>query len=153
MTNERLEQYLRQEGARFERHSHPVAYTAQAVAEAEHVSGKEVAKVVMVKADGEMAMLVLPAHLHVNLTKVAEALGAKEVRLAREDEFEALFPDCETGAMPPFGNLYGIPTYVDAKLAEDEEIVFQSGTHTETVWMRYEEYARLAQSRVADISS
>src|SRR5512144_1567128 len=113
----RLENYLRENGAPYSLHHHPPAFTAQAVAESEHVSGKSVAKVVVVFKDGQMAMLALPASLRVNLPKAAEALGAGEVRLAKEDEFQAAFPDCDVGAMPPFGNLYDLETYVDKNLA------------------------------------
>lgn len=153
MSKEKLEAYLREHKVAFEVQHHPVAYTAQAVAQSEHVPGKMVCKVVMAVADGKMVMLALPAPLRVDLAKTASALGAKEVRLAHEDEFAALFPDCEVGAMPPFGNLYNTPVYVDQALAEDERIVFQACTHTDTISMAYADYARLASPKVVDIAS
>jgi Ala-tRNA(Pro) deacylase len=150
---ERLEAYLRENGIPFQVQFHPVAYTAQHVADAEHISGKLLAKVVMVLADGKLAMLVLPAPYRVDLAKACSALGAKEIRLAHEPDFAAAFPDCEIGAMPPFGNLYGLPVYVDAALSEDETIVVQAGTHTDTVSLTYADYARLVQPTVAALAA
>jgi Ala-tRNA(Pro) deacylase len=145
---ERLEAYLRTHGVPFQLQHHPLAYTAQEVAAAEHVPGKIVAKVVMVEADGRSAMLALPANRRVDLAQAARLLGAGDVRLAAEAEFAATFPDCEVGAMPPFGNLYGVPVYVDQTLAEDEEIVVNAGTHTDTIRLRYADFARLVQPTV-----
>jgi Ala-tRNA(Pro) deacylase len=110
---DRLEDYLRENGVPFEVQHHPRAITAQEVAATEHVPGKMLAKVVMVLADGEMVMLTLPAPYQVDLEKVGKVLGAEEARLAEEEEFEVIFPDCEVGAMPPFGNLYELPVYVE----------------------------------------
>jgi Ala-tRNA(Pro) deacylase len=148
---EKLEAHLRENGVPFEIHHHPPAYTAQRVAEVEHVSGKMMVKVVMAFADGKMVMLAVPAPKHVSLAKAAEATGAKEVRLAHEDEFAAAFPDCEVGAMPPFGNLYGIPVYADAELAQDETIVFNAGTHEDTIHMKYSDFERLVKPSRASL--
>ena len=150
---ERLEAYLRGNAIAFQVQFHPVAYTAQHVADAEHISGKLLAKVVMVLADGKLAMLVLPARYRVDLAKASSVLGAKEVRLAHEPDFAGAFPDCEIGAMPPFGNLYGLPVYVDTALAEDETIVVQAGTHTDTLSLTYADYARLVQPTVAALAA
>lgn len=149
---ERLEAFLRERSVPFEVHHHPPAYTAQRVAQAEHVSGKMVVKVVIAFADGKMVMLAVPAHRNANLPKAAAATKAKDLRLAHEDEFAAAFPDCEVGAMPPFGNLYGITVYADSLLAKDDEIVFNAGTHEETVHMKFEDFRRLAEPVMADIS-
>jgi Ala-tRNA(Pro) deacylase len=146
---DRLEDYLRENGVTFEVQHHPRAVTAQEVAAAEHVPGKMFAKTVMVLADGEMIMLVLPAPHEVKLEKAAEELGAKEVHLASEERFGDTFPDCEVGAMPPFGNLYGVAVYVDEALAEDETVVFRAGTHTETMSVRYADLERLVEPTVA----
>ena len=145
---ERLESYLRSSQVPFQLQHHPLAYTAQEVAAAKYVPGKLVAKVVMVQADGRPAMLALPAPLRVDLAQAATTLGAREVRLAEEEEFAGTFPDCEVRAMPPFGNLYGVPVYVDRALTEDEEIVFAAGTHTDTMRLRYADFARLVQPTV-----
>ena len=145
---ERLEAYLRENGVPFEMQHHPRAITAQEVAAAEHVPGKMLAKVVMVSADGEMAMLSLPAPYHVDLEKAAKMLGAQEARLAEEEEFEGAFPDCEVGAMPPFGNLYGLPVYVEEALAEDETIFFRAGTHTDAMSVGYADFERLVEPTV-----
>jgi Ala-tRNA(Pro) deacylase len=149
---DRLENYLRENQVRFEEHHHPRAVSAQEVAASEHVPGRMLAKTVMVLADGEMVMLALPAPYQVDLEKAAAALGVDEVRLAEEEEFEDSFPDCEVGAMPPFGNLYGVPVYVEKTLAEDETIVFRSGTHTETMSVSYSDFERLVEPTVAQFA-
>ncbi len=141
---ERLAQYLTENGVPFKAMSHPTAYTAQEVAAAQGVSGKQLAKVVIVKADDKPVMLVLQASAMVDLRKAAQMLGAKALTLAREGDFAELFPDCEVGSMPPFGNLYHVPVYVDQGLAAQDEIVFAVGTHTDTFKMKYADFARLA---------
>lgn len=149
---ERLEAYLREQGVPFQTQHHPIAFTAQEVAASEHVPGRMVVKIVMVLANGKPVMLALRATDRVELRKLTAVLGVAEVRLAEEREFGALFPDCELGAMPPFGNLYGVPVYVDSALTEDETIVFQAGTHTDTMSLRYADFARLVQPAVADFA-
>lgn len=150
---ERLQEYLTGNGVSFEVDQHRVAYTAQQLAAAEHVSGKQVAKVVMAITDGDLVMLVLPASSNVSLEKLRAELGAREVRLAKEEEFASVFPDCEVGAMPPFGNLYGVPVYIDQKLTRLSEITFPAGSHTESMRIRYADYERLVQPRVLEFSS
>ena len=150
--SKRLEAYLRDNKVPFEVTHHPLAYTAQEIAAAEHVPGKKLAKVVMVIADGKLAMLTLPAPAHVSIDKAIALLGASQVRLAREEEFAEAFPDCEVGAMPPFGNLYDVPVYVDKALTEDDEIVFQAGTHTDTIVMGYKDFERLVKPTVGDFA-
>ena len=147
---ERLEQYLRENGVGFEVMTHSQAFTAQEMAAALHVPGHQVAKVVIVEADGKPAMLVLPAPYRLNIEKVRTLLGVTQARLAKEDEFTDLFPDCATGAMPPFGNLYGVPVYVDKTLAEESHIVFRIGSHRETAKLAYADYYRLAQPAVGE---
>ena len=147
-----LEDYLRENRIPFETQHHPRVVTAQEVAASEHVPGKMLAKTVMVLADREMVMLALPAPYQVDLGKAATALGVKEARLAEEEEFEDTFPDCEIGAMPPFGNLYGVPVYVDETLAEDETIVFRSGTHTDTMSVSYADFERLVEPTIAEFA-
>jgi Ala-tRNA(Pro) deacylase len=128
--------------------THSPAFTAQDVAAAAHVSGKEMAKTVMVKIDGEMAMVVLPASMKVDFARLLEATGAQEVELAHEKEFKGLFPDCALGTMPPFGNLYGLRTFVAEELTEDDEIAFNAGSPTEVIRLGYGDYARLVEPRV-----
>ena len=149
---DRLENYLREHRVSFEEQHHPRAVTAQEVAASEHVPGRMLAKTVMVLADGEMVMLALPAPYQVDLEKVAAALGVDEARLAEEEEFEDTFADCEVGAMPPFGNLYGVAVYVEKTLTEDETIVFRSGTHTETMSVSYSDFERLVEPTVAEFA-
>ena len=149
---DRLEAYLRENGVPFEVQHHPRAITAQEVAASEHVPGKMLAKVVMVWADGEMAMLSLPAPYQVDLEKAGKVLGAEQARLAQEEEFEGAFPDCEVGAMPPFGNLYGLPVYVEEALAEDETIFFRAGTHTDTMSVGYADFERLVEPTVGEFA-
>ncbi len=149
---ERLEQYFRENGVRYELTTHPEVYTAQEVAAVQHVPGRLVAKVVMALVDGTLTALVLPAPNRVDFARLKSALGAREARLAREQEFAHVFPDCEVGAMPPFGNLYNVPVVVDRQLTEDPYIVFNAGTHRETMKIAYADFARLASPRVADFS-
>ena len=148
---DRLEAYLREKQVPFEIRHHPRAITAQEVAASEHVPGKMLAKTVMVLADGRMVMLALPAPYQVDVDKAGKVLGV-EVRLAHEEEFENTFPDCEVGAMPPFGNLYEVPVYVEAALAEDETIVFRAGTHTDTMSVSYADFERLVEPTIAEFA-
>lgn len=133
-------------------HSHPSAYTAQEIAALQHVKGRRLAKVVMVKAGAELRMLVLPADHRVDLGKLKAVLGGTEVRLAQEAEFRDLFPGCEVGAMPPFGNLYGLPVYADRALEKDEEIVFNAGTHTLTAGVALRDYVALVKPVMAEFA-
>jgi Ala-tRNA(Pro) deacylase len=149
---DRLEAYLREKQVPFDVRHHPRAITAQEVAASEHVPGKMLAKTVMVLADGKMVMLALPAPYQVDVDKAGKVLGV-EVRLAHEEEFEDTFPDCEVGAMPPFGNLYEVPVYVEAALAEDETIVFRAGTHTDTMSLSYADFERLVEPTISEFAA
>ncbi|MGH7561778.1 MAG: aminoacyl-tRNA deacylase [Gemmatimonadales bacterium] len=128
--------------------THSPAFTAQEVAHAAHVSGKDLAKVVVMKLDGRLAMAVVPAPERVDLDALAEATGAREVVLAPEVEFAQRFPDCDRGAMPPFGNLYGMEVYVDGLLAGDRELAFPAGSHSEVIRMAYRDFERLVNPTV-----
>ena len=137
---------------RYEAGYHVRVYTAQEIAAAQHVPGKEMVKVVMVKADGKIVMLVLPASYRVDMKKLKGVLSCKKVAMVKEEEFQELFPDCEIGAMPPFGNLYNLEVWVDQVLTENEFIVFQAGSHVETLTIKYSDYVRLVNPKVADFS-
>lgn len=128
--------------------SHSIAYTAQGIAALVHVSGKKLAKTVIVKIDGVLAMAVIPASQHVDLELLRSITGAGNVELATEQEFQRAFPDCETGAMPPFGNLYDMAVYADASLAKHEEITFTAGTHRELLRMAWADILRLVDPQV-----
>jgi Ala-tRNA(Pro) deacylase len=130
---------------------HPEAVSAQRIAQAEHVKARHHAKVVMVKSGEQRLMTVLPADHQIDLDKVAKAVG-KNVSLDTEQEFKSLFPDCATGAMPPFGNLYGLPTYVDKHLAQQDYIVFEAGTHTDAIKVNYRDYEKIVKPRVEDLA-
>jgi Ala-tRNA(Pro) deacylase len=144
--------FLKTKKVKFELRHHPARFTAQEVAAAEHITGEEVAKVVIVKADDGFAMCVLPASHRLAMDRLKAALGAKKVRLATEDEIGGLFPDCEVGAMPPFGAEYGLTTCVEERLGEDVEILIPAGTHQDSVLMRWSDYERIAAPSVASIS-
>jgi len=131
---------------------HSPAYTAQEIAASAHIAGKELAKTVIVKLDGRMAMVVLPASHRVDFDLLKEASGAGKVELATEDEFKDIFPGCDIGAMPPFGNLYEMDVYVSDTLSEDEEIAFNAGTHTELIRMSYNDFERLVKPKVVKVS-
>lgn len=146
----RLKDYLDGQKVRYEVLAHPEAFTASQVAHALHVSGKRLAKVVIVRVDERFMMTVLPATWKVDLRRLKEVFQSSQVRLATEEELKSLFADCDLGAMPPFGNLYGLEVYVDRSLTTDEEIVFQAGTHFEAVRLRYQDFANLVQPTVAE---
>ena len=151
MDAHRVRKYLITHGVGYQVERHPVAYTAQEVAAAEHISGRKFAKPVIVNADGRLIMTVLPANRLLDLEKVKVALGSEDVRLAREDEFAPVFDDCDRGAEPPFGNLYGLPTIVDVDLTA-EEMVFNAGSHTETMKISTIEYLGLVRPEKADLA-
>lgn len=148
----KLKEYLDKEGVKYVTVGHSVAYTAQEIAARAHVRGKQLAKTVMVKLDGKMAMAVLPATFKVDFDLLREASGAKDADLATEREFKDMFPDCELGAMPPFGNLYDMDVYVAKTLAQDDEIAFNAGTHSELLKLPYADFERLVKPNVVRIS-
>jgi Ala-tRNA(Pro) deacylase len=145
----RLKNLLDTENVKYVTISHSQAFTAQETASSAHIPGKELAKTVMVKIDGKMAMAVLPASSRLDFGLLRAAAGAHEVGLATEEEFEDMFPGCDVGAMPPFGNLYGMEVFVAEKLAEDEEIAFNAGSHTELIKLSYKDFERLVKPTVA----
>lgn len=145
-------EYLDQNNVKYTACAHSRAYTAQELAATMHVPGREMAKVVIVKIDDHFAMAVLPAPHHIDFKQLKEATGAQRVELASEAEFQNLFPDCEVGAMPPFGNLYGLPVYVARPLTDHEEIVFNAGTHRDAIRMKGADFARLVNPTVLDFT-
>jgi Ala-tRNA(Pro) deacylase len=148
MLSPRLHHFLDERHVPYTTLTHHRTITAQETADAAHVGERNFAKTVMLKVDGALAMVVMPAAYRADLTRLSRALGGCEVELAHEDEFKDTFPDCEVGAMPPFGNLYGIPVYVDARLTGGAEIAFNAGSHTDVVRMPYAEFERLAEPRL-----
>jgi Ala-tRNA(Pro) deacylase len=153
MTLKKLMEYLDSNKVKYITLVHSQAFTAQEIAAVAHVSGKELAKTVMITVDGTMTMAVVPASDMVDFRLVKQAAGASTVELATEQEFKGLFPDCEIGAMPPFGNLYGISVLASQRLTEDEKIAFNAGTHRELVQLAYADYARLVKPQVLNIST
>jgi len=153
MPVEKLKEFLDKEKVKYVSIVHSPAFTAQEIAAAAHVPGRELAKTVILHLDGKTAMAVLPANRKIILEDLRQAAGVEEVRFATEDEFKQLFPDCEVGAMPPFGNLYGMDVYVAASLAEDEEIVFNAGSHTELIRLAYRDFERLVKPKVAGFTA
>ena len=148
-----LKKFLDENKVKYVVISHSPAYTAQDIAASAHIPGKELAKTVMVKIDGKMSMAVLPASYKVDFKLLKKATGASDVVLASEPEFKDMFPECELGAMPPFGNLYGMDVFVAESLAEDEEIAFNAGSHTELVRLAYRDCERLVKPAVLRFSS
>jgi Ala-tRNA(Pro) deacylase len=149
----RVKEFLDSHHVPYEVIHHVPAYTAQEVAAATHVPGRELAKTVMVWLDDAMAMVVLPASARINLDLLQEAADARRIELASERDFRDLFPGCEVGAMPPFGNLYGMKVFVADTLADDEEIAFNAGTHTEVIRLKYRDFEHLVQPRPIEVSS
>ena len=152
MPVEKLKNFLDENNVKYITIRHSPAFTAQQIAASAHVPGKELAKTVMIKIDGNMAMAVLPASYHVDFKLLEEASGAVRIALADEQEFKDMFPDCEVGAMPPFGNLYGMDVYVARTLAEDEEIFFNAGSHSELIRLSYKDFERLVKPKVLKFS-
>jgi Ala-tRNA(Pro) deacylase len=146
----RLQAYLDREWVHYDVLPHPEAFRAAEIAHTLHTPEKEMAKVVIVKVQERFVMAVLPASWNVNLDRLRTVLATPHLRLATEDEIKDLFPNCEVGAMPPFGNLYGLPVYVDQSLTEDKEIVFQAGTHSDAIRMRYWDFAGLVFPVIAE---
>lgn len=152
MPIQKLKDFLDDHGVKYTLISHSPAFTAQEIAESAHIPGKWLAKTVMVKLDGKIAMAVLPATCRVDLDLLKVAASARMAELASEDEFKYLFRGCAVGAMPPFGNLFGVPVYVADILREDEEIAFNAGTHSELMRLTYRDFERLVKPTVARIS-
>jgi Ala-tRNA(Pro) deacylase len=146
--NQKLKEFLDRNHVRYEAIRHTTAYTAQEIASLTHIKGKELAKTVIVKTDGTLAMAVLPASYQIDLQLLKAAAGAKKVELATEAEFRARFPECETGAMPPFGLLYGMPVYVEESLTKDKDIAFNAGTHQELIRMAFDDYLKLVKPQI-----
>ena len=149
MPAQKLKDFLDRHNINYVTTSHSLAYTAQEIAASAHIAGKELAKTVIVKIDDKMAMAVLPASHQVNFDLLKNAVGASKVELAHEQEFRDMFPESEVGAMPPFGNLYGMEVFVDESLSRDEEIAFNDGSHTELMKLAYRDFERLVEPKAA----
>ncbi len=152
MPIKRLKEFLDEHDVKYEMISHSPAYTAQQIAALAHIPGKNLAKTVIIKITGEMAMAVLPASYQVDFDLLKKAIGAEDVKLATEKEFKDIFPESDVGAMPPFGNLYGMRTLVAASLVEDREIAFNAGSHSELIKMEYKDFERLVKPQVMRFS-
>lgn len=153
MPIQKLKEFLDRERVKYVSLNHSPAFTAQEIAAAAHVPGTELAKTVVVHLDGKIAMAVLPANLKIVMEDLREAAGTEHARFATEDEFKRLFADCEVGAMPPFGNLYGMDVYAATPLTKDKEIAFNAGSHTELIKMAYNDFARLVKPKVASFTT
>lgn len=147
----KLKEFLDANGVKYVSLVHSQAFTAMEVAESAHVKGREMAKAVVVKLDGRLALAVLPATRKVDLEALRQGTGALQAELAHEHEFRGDFPGCEVGAMPPFGNLFGMEVFVDPALAAHDEIAFNAGTHVELIRMAYADFARLVKPRVVSM--
>lgn len=152
MASSKIKEFLDSKKIKYTSVKHSQVYTAQEIAASAHIPGRRLAKTVMVKIDGDMAMAVLPAPYKVDFASLKKGTGAKKVALAAEDEFKDIFPDCEVGAMPPFGNLYDMNVYADESLAEEIEIAFCAGSHSELIKLAYKDFARLVEPKVLSFS-
>jgi Ala-tRNA(Pro) deacylase len=148
-----LKEFLDKAKVKYLSISHSPSYTAQEVAASAHITGREFAKSVVVELDGRMALAVLPANRKVVLQDLREVTGSNDVKFASEEQFKERFPGCETGAMPPFGNLFGMEVYVAESLGEYEEIAFNAGSHTEVIRMPYRDFERLVQPKVLSFTT
>jgi Ala-tRNA(Pro) deacylase len=153
MPVKKLKDFLDNKHIKYVTVKHSPAFTAQEIAASAHIPGKELAKTVMVTIDGKIAMAILPASHKVDFELLKKASHANTVKLAGEEEFKDLFSDCDIGAMPPFGNLYGMDVYVDENLTKDKGIAFNAGSHTELIKLAYRDFEKLAVPKVAKFSS
>ena len=153
MPVKKLKEFLDKEKIKYVSIIHSPAYTAQEVAASAHITGKELAKTVIVQLDGETAMAVLPANRKIVLQDLRDVTGADQVKFVPEDDFKKQFPDCETGAMPPFGNLYGMEVFVAASLTDNEVIAFNAGSHTEVIKLAYRDFERLVHPNVLSFTT
>lgn len=145
MPIQKIKNYLDDQGIKYLTIAHAPAYTAQTIAASAHIPGKELAKTVVVKLDDKLAMAVLPASKKIDFNLLKSGSHAKNVCLASEQEFKDKFPGCEVGAMPPFGNLYDMDVFVTESLAEDDEIAFNAGSHSELIRMKYGDFENLVK--------
>lgn len=148
MPNKALKDFLENHHVKYMSINHSPGYTAQEIAAAAHISGKQFAKTVIVKLGNQLAMVVLPANEHVNFAALKEAAGVSTADLARESDFKGKFPECEVGAMPPFGNLYDMPVFVSNHLGEYEQIIFNAGSHSELMKLAYRDFERLVHPKI-----
>lgn len=148
----KLKEVLDQAKIPYEVYNHPRAFTTQEIAATQHITGRAMAKVVILKVDGSFVMVVLPSNRMVSFAHVKTGLGAKKVALTTEEQFAALFPECEIGAMPPFGNLFGLPVYLDPALERYDSIYFNAGNHLQTVKMKYEDFKRLVKPEIVTLT-
>jgi len=147
-----IKHYLERSRVPYRHKTHPVAYTAQEIAAFDHISGKEMAKAVVLKADGQLVLAVVPADRLVNLAALKKIIGCNRLSLVPETEFQDRFEPCKPGAMPPFGKLFNVPTYCDRMLSKEDEIEFNAGTHYDTIRMRFLDFARLETPIMEDFS-
>lgn len=153
MPVKKLQDYLDHHGIKYVVINHSPAYTARETAASTLIPRREFAKTVLVKlADGKLVMAVVPASRHVDLNALSDAAGTKASCLADEEEFEALFPGCEAGAAPPFGNLYDIPVYADRELMEEDDLAFNAGMHTQIIRLSAKDYRDLVQPQIGDFA-
>lgn len=148
MPTKQLKEFLDNHHVKYLSIDHSPSYTAQEIAAVAHISGKQLAKTVIVKAGTQFIMVVLPATDHINFSELKEWTGTTEVDLARESEFKTKFPECEVGAMPPLGVLYGMPVFVSSHLAAQDQIAFNAGTHSELLKMAYQDFERLVKPKI-----
>jgi Ala-tRNA(Pro) deacylase len=153
MPARKLKEFLDKEKIKYVSIMHSTAYTAQEVAASAHITGRELAKTVIVHLDGQMAMAVLPANRKIVLQDLREVTGSDQVKFASEEQFREKFPECETGAMPPFGNLYGMEVFLAESLTENDEIAFNAGSHTEVIRMKMADFERLVQPKVVSFTN
>ncbi len=151
-TNNRLINFLDYHNIKFKLLNHDTTYTCEQLAHKLHVSPSNIAKTVIIKYDKGFAMIVLPADKKIVLRYLKNMLTSDNLELAKESEFKKLFPDCEPGAMPPFGNLYKLPVFVARSLTHDDEIIFNAGTHCDAIKMKFDDYTRIVSPNISFFS-
>lgn len=152
MPVKKLKEFLDSQKVKYISTAHSPAFTAQEIAAAAHVSGKQLAKTVIIKMDGQMAMVVVPANDQLSFVKLREVTGAKQLDLASESEFKDKFAGCEVGAMPPFGNLFNMPVFLSDELKKQTHILFNAGSHSELIDLKMEDFERLVKPKVVTLA-
>lgn len=151
MPAKKLKELLDSQKVKYILLTHSPAFTSQEIAAAAHISGKQLAKTVIVKIEGKLAMVVLSANEHVNFAKLRDITGVSKIDLASESEFKDRFPECEVGAMPPFGNLYQMPVFISNQLSQQDNIIFNAGSHSELIQMSFDDFERIVQPKIMAI--
>lgn len=151
MPVKKLKEFLDQHHIKYVTMTHSPAFTSQEIAAAAHISGKQLAKTVIVKIGNDFAMIVVPGNNQINFARLRQSTGIEQIELAAEADFKLKFPGCEVGAMPPFGNLFDMTVYAANSLSKQEHILFNAGSHSELIQLSFHDFERLVKPKMVDL--